>query len=283
MKAQKKNKRKVALLLCGFAAAFLALLPFAMFAVTDAALLQKPRESSTVYTSITPQRDSFYLIRLLYSRAVNAGAQQQWDSTEKANFYLAAQTMRSEMRQDGTLCDYAFATLDALQRAGVVPSDWASAITQSIGGNTTDFYVSTDTLGFITISYFESKDGDNAAMPYSVTIESKTGAVTAVWLSSNKQYSAAKPETALPALVKMAGLSSLNDWRAPKNTDYAQSGLFSASGGLLATCVTGEYGGYDSKGTLSPRYYYNIILSPMQPERLQDMANAGYSTDTSFA
>ncbi|MEG2394273.1 MAG: hypothetical protein RSC36_04495, partial [Ruthenibacterium sp.] len=79
MKAQKKNKRKAALLLCGFAAAFLALLPFAMFAVTDAALLQKPRESSTVYTSITPQRDSFYLIRLLYSRAVNAGAQQQWD------------------------------------------------------------------------------------------------------------------------------------------------------------------------------------------------------------
>ncbi|MEG2930432.1 MAG: hypothetical protein RR825_01475, partial [Ruthenibacterium sp.] len=191
MKPQTKNKGKTAFLPGVLAVVLFALLPFAMFAVTDAALLQKPRESSTAYTSITPQRDSFYLIRLLYSRAVNAGAQQQWDSTEKANFYLAAQTMRSEMRQDGTLCDYAFATLGALQKAGVVPADWASAVTQSIGDNTTDFYVSTDTLGFITISYFESKDGDNAAMPYSVTIESKTGAVTAVWLSRNKQYSAA--------------------------------------------------------------------------------------------
>lgn len=60
----------------------------------------------------------------------------------------------------------------------------------------------------------------------------------------------------LNAWVQWEGLTDLGDWTVPYGSDYAETGLYSARGNALLTCVYGSF-------TLDdvPRAYYSMQLT----------------------
>ena len=68
----------------------------------------------------------------------------------------------------------------------------------------------------------------------------------------------------LNAWVQWEGLTDLGDWTVPYGSDYAETGLYSARGNALLTCVYGSF-------TLDdvPRAYYSMQLTwqPYAPTR----------------
>lgn len=255
-------RRWLPLCACAVLVAALALLPLGVFAISDRALMGTPRAGIS-YTPIVQTGNDFYLIRQMVARAGNSDVLPGLQ-VDKPDFYLAAQTARASMQPAANRREYIVNLLKKLSEEGVIPQQWLEAVMGQIGADE-GFYMSSDTLGFVTFSYFPTSEREPYSV-FSMTIESKTGAPVQIWLTANEEPMPQPSDVTgyLEAFVRCVGLTALGDWSAPQGTEYAQSGLYSKRGAALATCVQNTYSRALESGARHEMWYYNVQLSPLE-------------------
>lgn len=257
--------------------ACLALLPLGVFAVADAARFQAAAPVQQAYVPIVPSGEDFYLLRTLQSRAKarvrNPSQPDGEEKTNSLNFYLAAKTGPGAMTQSYEAGLYALQLLNSLEESGALPQDWAQTIIWKTQATPDRFFTSVDTLGLVTITYFEeTTDPTTFLTVFSMVVDGKTGAVISLFVSDAQKHEEANRTVALEAFVQQTGLSALADWSVPNGTSYEESGLYSARGGALATCADGKYASAYYQPTQPMRFYYSLQLSMLAEEQLTGIA-----------
>ena len=151
-----QNRRRAGLLLgCAALMALLAAVPLGWFALSDAALLDRPAAMTQPYESVTPSGDDFYLIRQLRTQAelVNVDYTGSTKVTGETIYTPSGDEMMS-MRQDYTLAQHADGLLVSLEEAGVLPSDWVYTARNQLSVDGYTIWYSMDSLGFLRLCRF---------------------------------------------------------------------------------------------------------------------------------
>lgn len=274
-----RNHPRIAAVLCAATVLACAVMPAAFLAATDAAYFGKIEQVANPYTAPTPAAEDYYILRQLAARGQTAAASPQTDTpadpAQGPKMYIGASASLSTMNYaDSAALEAAEAALQQMADCGAVPEAW---VRQALDAPTdydiyTDYdgqrydlgaaYCATDSLGFVTVRRF-ARSNNTVFTRYSVTIDSRTGAVAEVWLSmpaADIENTALPDEAALRAFAAQAGLESLGDWATPADTDYGCA-LYSANGRALITASTHPY----SYTTYTPeertdRWYYSLTL-----------------------
>lgn len=276
MKKQNRATPILSFLLCALCVVLLALLPAGMFALTDTARFGEKHSVANAYTTPTPEKDDFYLLRMLNNRTT-ATKSSLYDATpqkgEANAFYRAAQSSIDTMVCDWSMGQYARRLLSDMADSGALPQEWYAAVDAEAAelenkNSAAPYYYSTDTLGFVTICCFEGTTDIDRTTLFRLTVESHTGVVVSLWISSAAELTAPTMPDALQAWVEQAGLSDLGDWISPTGTTYAYTGLWSARGEVLALCSSHAY----SLTQNDQRYFLSMEMVPCTAERLQDYA-----------
>lgn len=273
-----QNHPRTAGVLCAAAVLLFAAMPAVFLAVTDAAYFGNLETVTDPYTAPTPTADDYYILSRLAARGQTTRTDTPQEETPQGpKMYIGAAESLSTMRYaDGTTADAAETALTALAEAGAVPELWAAQALEGpeqytfytdYDGNEYDLgsaYCTVDSLGFVTVRRF-SKQNDTLFTRYSVTMDSRTGAVIEVWLSlpaEDVDRAQLPDETALRAFAAQAGLESLGDWAVPTDSPYGCA-LASENGNALITASTHPYtyGSYTVED--SDRWYYSLSLQKM--------------------
>ena len=229
-----QNRRRAGLLLgCAALMALLAAVPLGWFALSDAALLDRPAAMTQPYESVTPSGDDFYLIRQLRTQAelVNVDYTGSTKVTGETIYTPSGDEMMA-MRQDYTMAQYADGLLVSLEEAGVLPSDWVYTARNQLSVDGYTIWYSMDSLGFLRLCRFEPGSG---VLTLQIIVESRTGKPVNLFIASDLPLSEPDAAAVLPAWIQFNELDGLGDWEAPANTDFAENGLYSARGGVLAS------------------------------------------------
>ena len=269
---------RIAAALCAAAVLLCAAMPAALLTVTDAAYFGRIETVADPYTAPTPTADDYYILRQLAARGQTAHTDAPQEETPQGpKMYIgAAESLSTMQYADSTTANAAETALKALAEAGAVPELWAAQALEGpaqytfytdYDGNEYDLgsaYCTVDSLGFVTVRRF-SKQNETLFTRYSVTMDSRTGAVIEVWLSlpaADIDRVHLPDETALRAFAAQAGLDSLGDWAVPADSPYGCA-LASENGGALITASTHPYtyGSYTAEN--SDRWYYSLSLQKM--------------------
>lgn len=229
-----QNRRRAGLLLgCAALMALLAAVPLGWFALSDAALLDRPAAMTQPYESVTPSGDDFYLIRQLRTQAelVNVDYTGSTKVTGETIYTPSGDEMMA-MRQDYTMAQYADGLLVSLEEAGVLPSDWVYTARNQLSVDGYTIWYSMDSLGFLRLCRFEPGSG---VLTLQIIVESRTGKPVNLFIASDLPLSEPDAAAVLPAWIQFNELDGLGDWEAPANTDFAENGLYSARGGVMAS------------------------------------------------
>lgn len=221
---------------CVLAVALTAAAPAAMFALGDMARFSRPADADRPYVSRTVDGDDLYLVRMLHERQEAALAASLGGQDSGQPLYLSASFSYETMQFDSGLVTRCAAMLRQLADGGVLPYNWISGVLAAASTNAWTFRGSSDSLGFTTIGYFPGENDGSQQM--SMTLESRTGKLVSLQLTQTVAADPPDTATVLYAWVAMNDLDILGDWAPPAGTQWESSGLYSARGQLLATCVS---------------------------------------------
>lgn len=259
-----QNRRRAGLLLgCAALMALLAAVPLGWFALSDAALLDRPAAMTQPYESVTPSGDDFYLIRQLRTQAELAAASYATGTPNDGDIlYTPSGNSVYGMTYNYAMGNYLQNLLDEMSMAGVLERSWATAAREAIETTGGNVYYSNDTLGFTRISVF---NGENNALYLEVIVESRTGKPVSVQIESYANLPVPDASIVLPAWVQFNELDGLGDWAAPEGTDFAESGLYSARGGVLMSLGVTATMDYTANSLGAP-YRLHMLLCPWEPQ-----------------
>lgn len=284
-------------LLCGAAVVACAAAPALFLAAVDTALLGRSAVVENAYRAPTPSGEDYYILRQLTAR------QQQQSMTDvqpqapvdplDLKMYIGAQNSLESMTP---LYDYRETSTELLQSLaadGVISPEWANQAgtwpeetqTYTYGGKEYALdspYYGIDSLGFVTLKRFSlesdtqegnSLTGDALCTVFSMTLDSRTGAVTQLWISIPQQEGTMPPtpsEAGLRAFAAQAGLESLGDWEEPENSAYPHA-LYSHNGQALITTTVRPYEYATWSGgsaIIQKRWFLSLSLQPCAEEEL---------------
>ena len=271
MKTTKRGK--LLMLACAALVAVLACLPLLWFRAQDARMFGTVNQSSGLYESREVSGDDFYLLQQVKNRTqmnrtdwmVSAGL----DGT--ATLYTPAGNSRYNMTSSDTAADFAASLLTQLHDAEVLPDTWYHVAADNLSSYSSgELYTSSDSLGITRLlryphaAYDESDPEYNESPTFALDYDNKTGRLLNLWVQApldDPTLLSGSPVSLnisdlLNAWVQWEGLTDLGDWTVPYGSDYVETGLYSARGNALLTCVYGSF-------TLDdvPRAYYSMQLT----------------------
>lgn len=274
--------------LCTAAVLVCAAAPAVFLTAVDAATLGRSERVQNAYTAPTPKGEDYYILRQLTARQQQSAAAysppaEEEETPSALKMYIGAQNSLESMTNGYEYQETVNAALQGLADSGVIASSWADWATdwaaggyyQNYEGQTYDLgvpYYATDSLGFVTLKRFAMEQGA-LYTAFSLTMDSRTGVVTQVWISAPREKDAAPAapdEAGLRAFADQAGLENLGDWAAPDQTPYTHA-LYSANGEALITATVSpyEYTGWVNNTTvLSDRWFQSLSLQPCTAEEL---------------
>ena len=252
-----RNAKRLTVL-CALAVACSAAAPAAVLAAADARTMNTVRRSAQPFTASVPCADDYYILRQLTLRNEGRNEQPQ-ELPELPNadrgLFIGASTSLSTMTAGyESIYEKARAALEHLADSGVLPAPWLDAMVtpEQQAGMFYDAggaeywlgypYYSVDTLGFVTITMFTLR-GQQARTAWTLTLDSRTGQVISVWISTTESDQASMPEATtenLQAFLAQAGLASLGDWTARPDLTYTQA-LYSTNGQALVAADCKNY------------------------------------------
>lgn len=231
--------------LCLLALIPLALAPALLLRLTDLYTMGRVQAVAEPYAPQTQSMEDFYLLRQLAQRgqALRGGS----NAALSSDIYAPAASYRSSMSIDTAMGTYALDLMQEMADAGALPESWLEALGGLVGQRETGydngyFYYSNDSLGFIRINAYNGGWGSH--LLFSMTVESHTGRVVQLWLGLPADSGTAAPADAralLEAFVAYNGLDTLGDWAPPEGSAYAENGLYSAAGQVLAACACYDF------------------------------------------
>ncbi len=231
---------------CCLAALLISLLPLGLLRLADRAVLDRPRPR-TQQTKLLPRaEDEVYLARALAQR------EQAPAGDDLTQFYAKDSGMGAA---EGA--NLLRRCLEELQTAGALPgaaAQWAQG--QLTEDAAVEYRYRADESGFLT--FFARQD---AADFCSVTVESRTGLVTDLWLDLPSGQPAPDRDALLTAYAEYLGLGAL-DWQPAAETDYADTSLYCASAELLLSVQLLDYHGYDREPT--QQYFLSAQALPAE-------------------
>lgn len=257
------NRRVAACLLLVLLA---ALAPAALFLLADAARLGRVETVENAYASQTPGREDYYLARVLAERREARSAWNLGDDADDS-LYVSGSSSRTGMTAGSNYGTRALELVGELVQCGALPQAWLDSLTDETGAKLYNYYSSTDSMGFMTITYYDTTwkaDGSWTDLPLmSMLVDTHTQSVVGLFLSSPEELEAPDPAAALNAWLTLLGLDGLGDWVPPADTYYQASSLYSANGGLLASCVSHPYlSTLWEWANAKQRWYLAFVLSP---------------------
>lgn len=224
------------LLACALAVAMTAAAPALMFALGDIARFARPADVDKPYASRTVDGDDLYLVRMLHERQEASVAASAGQQSSGQSLYLGASFSFDSMQNDISLPVRCAEILRQLADGGVLPYNWVDETLAATSYDPDSFRGSSDSLGFTVIGYFPGWTDDVQQM--SMTLESRTGKLVSLQMIAPDDASVPDASTVLNAWIQLCDLDILGDWTIPVGTQWESTGLYSARGGLLATCVT---------------------------------------------
>ena len=244
---------------CCLAALLMSLLPLGLLRLADRAVLDRPRPRSQRTKLPSRAEDEVYLARALAQR-------EQTPAPGGLIQYYAKDSGMGAAEGANLLRRY----LEDLAGAKALPQDaaqWARA--QLTEDGAVDYLYRADESGFLT--FFARKD---AADFCSMTVESRTGLVTDLWLDLPSGQPAPDRDALLAAYADYLGLGAL-DWQPASETDYADTSLYCASAELLVSVQLLDYHGYDRAPT--QQYFLSARALPAEEfERLRGLWRSLY-------
>lgn len=265
MKHAKSHPRRDALPvgLCLLALIPLALAPALFLHLADRYTLGRVQAVAEPFAPRPQSLEDFYLLRQLALRG-GAAITDSTDSTMNSGIYAPAAVLRGDMTYDAAMGTYALDLMQRMVDAGALPESWLAALGGAVGQRENgyyngNFYYSSDSLGFVRIHAYNGSRGSHLLM--AMTVESHTGRVVRLWLGLPADTGAAAPAdtgAVLQAFVAFNGLDTLGDWAPPEGSAYAENGLYSAAGQVLATCACYDftYNGPAFTVENDPDYHY---------------------------
>lgn len=280
MKTTKRGK--LLMLACAALVAVLACLPLLWFRAQDARLFGAVQQNSGLYESRQVSGDDFYLLQQVKNRTQLS--RTYWIASTglntAASLYTPAGSSRYNMTSSDSAADFAASLLTELHDAGVLPDAWYHAAADDLSSySSNELYTSSDSLGITRLLRYPHAAYDEADPEYSecptfaLDYDNKTGRLLNLWIQAplDEVFDQQPSGTAAPspdllepldtpallnAWVQWEGLADLGDWTAPAGSDYADTGLYSASGSALLTCVNGTFSLDDVS-----RAYYSMQLN----------------------
>lgn len=232
--------------LCLLALIPLALAPALFLHLADRCALGRAQAVAEPFAPRPQSLEDFYLLRQLALRGGDA-VTDSTDSTLNSDIYVPAAALRGDMTYDAAMGTYALDLMQRMVDAGALPEGWLAALGGAVGqrenGYTNgNFYYSSDSLGFVQIHAYNGTRGNHLLM--AMTVESHTGRVVRLWLGLPADSGAAAPADTgalLRSFVAFNGLDTLGDWAVPEGSAYAENGLYSAAGQVLAACACYDF------------------------------------------
>lgn len=274
--------------LCTGAVLVCAAAPAVFLTAVDAAALGRSAAVADAYQAPMPQGSDYYILRQLTARQQQNSAVLNHPSEEEKTpsalkMYIGAQNGLESMMNGYQYKETVDAAFQALADCGAIAPEWAAWATdwgqneyyEIYSGRAYDLstpYYATDSLGFVTLKRFALEQGALYTV-FSLTMDSRTGVVTQVWVSTPRQGEnapVAPDEAGLRAFADQAGLENLGDWAVPEQTPYAHA-LYSANGEALITATVSpyEYSGWNDGNTItSDRWFLSLSLQPCTAEEL---------------
>lgn len=269
--------------LCTAAVLVCAAAPAVFLTAVDAAALGHSEAVADAYRAPTPQGSDYYILRQLTARQQQQSSMVEANPTEESKtpsalkMYIGAQSGLESMMNGYQYKETVDAAFQTLVDCGAIAPEWASWATdwkeneyfEIYTGQAYDLslpYYATDSLGFVTLKRF-ALEQETLYTVFSLTMDSRTGVVTQVWVSAPRQGEttpAAPDEAGLRAFADQAGLENLGDWAVPEQTPYAHA-LYSANGEALITATVSpyEYSGWnDGNIVTSDRWFLSLSLQP---------------------
>lgn len=280
--------------LCAAAVLVCAAAPAVFLTAVDAAVLGRNETVKDAYTAPTPSGEDYYVLRQLTARQEKQSNLAPVPETEEdpnrpaLKMYIGAQNSLENMTNGYDYQETVNTTLQNLADGGVIAPQWAAWATD--WGDATQAYVgydgayypldvpyyATDSLGFVTLKRF-ALEQESLYTAFSMTMDSRTGVVTQLWISAPRQGDEPPPtpgEEALLAFADRAGLENLGDWAKPENSPYPNA-LYSRNGQALITALVSpyEYSGWtNAAGTVtSQRWFLSLSLQPFSEEDLPQL------------
>ncbi|EFB77452.1 hypothetical protein [Subdoligranulum variabile] len=279
--------------LCTAAVLVCAAAPAVFLTAVDAAVLGRSASVQNAYEAPTPRGEDYYILRQLTARQQQSAAAyappEEEDRTSMAlKMYIGAQNSLESMVNGYDYMETVSTTLQSLAERGVIDVSWAQWATdwggnqyyEGYNGQTYALdvpYYATDSLGFVTLKRFALDQGSLYTV-FSLTMDSRTGVVTQLWISAPREDDtapAAPDEAGLRAFADLAGLESLGDWAVPDQTPYTHA-LYSANGAALITATVSPYqytGWANSSSVVSDRWFLSLSLEPCTPEELPTLVS----------
>lgn len=246
--APKRRPRRGTLLvgLCLLALIPLALAPALFLHLADRYTLGRVQAVAEPFAPRPQSLEDFYLLRQLALRG-GCAVTDSTDSKMNSEIYVPATVLRSGMTFDAAMGTYALDLMQRMVDAGALPEGWLAALGGAVGQRENGyangyFYYSSDSLGFVQIHAYNGMWSNHLLM--AMTVESHTGRVVRLWLGLPADSGAAAPAdpgALLQAFVAFNGLDTLGDWAPPEGSAYAETGLYSAAGQVLAACACYDF------------------------------------------
>lgn len=280
--------------LCAAVVVTCAAAPAVFLMGVDAAFLGHSETVQDAYTAPVPSGDDYYILRQLTARQEQQSSlapvpENKEDPARPAlKMYVGAQNSLENMANGYAYQDTVNTTLQNLADRGAIDSQWAAwatdwgGVDQAYTGYDSVYYplnvpyYATDSLGFVTLKRFALEQG-SLYTAFSMTMDSRTGVVTQLWISAPRQGDTPPPapdEEALRAFADQAGLENLGDWQVPSNSPYPNA-LYSPNGEALITALVSpyEYSGWtNTAGTVtSQRWFLSLSLQPCTEEELPSL------------
>ena len=299
---------KAAALLCAVVVLACAAAPAVFLTAMDMAAVGRSAAVADPYIAPTPQGEDYYILRQLAERRrqqENTYNARPREERRDLSFYVGAQSSLQEMSNGYAYQETVAAALQNLVDCGAIDPVWAAwAGDWTAGEAYTDYsgtvyyldnpYYTTDSLGFVTLKRFAMEQG-TLYTAFSMTMDSRTGVVTQLWISAPRTGEAeaagtgaavlvestdgtttppAPDEAALRAFADQAGLENLGDWAVPQDSPYPNA-LYSQNGEALITASVNAYdysGWTDTAGIVtSPRWFLSLSLQPCTAEELPSL------------
>ena len=265
-------------MLCAAAVVLTMGAPAALFAVSDELRFARAETAGNPYQSRTVEGDDLYLVRALKERSeaeIASIASYEAGGQNDTTLYLGGQENDlSQMQYSSMLAPHCETVLTGLQESGTIDENWLVEILDAAVSDPYNFYGVSDTMGFLTFGYFPNRMQEAQRM--SMTVESRTGKMVSLQLLVSTPIDPPNPEQLLRAWMEQNDLDILGDWTVPVGTRWETSGLYSARGGLLATCVT-------ALDETTGSYALSLDLVPCTEEQMQAATLPGEDSDATIS
>ena len=269
MKPQKpKLTTRAAVLLCALGVALCAAAPAVFLRGADALYLGHPQTVAVPYAAPVPSGDDYYILRQLQTRQQDQSTATVRDAAQSTSpdrepeppeltgpkLYIGADSSLREMK---SYAGYKTTVADAMQSlvdCGALPQVWADAALNWADTESDEYndysgyywldtvYYSFDSAGIVTFRRYAIYAGE-LRTAFSLVMDSRTGQVISVWISTTESDQPSMPEATtenLQAFLAQAGLASLGDWTARPDLTYTQA-LYSTNGQALVAADCKNY------------------------------------------